>query len=344
MKKIDFEAHFFSKSQIQALADNSDYPRMTDAGDSEKRRLWHTAEVPQPYGEPLLNSLTDLGPKRLAIMDACGIDVQILSVSAPSIDQLDPAIGVDLARESNDELAAVIRKYPGRFLGYAVLAPKAPEAAAVELERTVKEHGFVGWNTHSNIGGAYLDEEQFLPIFEKAQDLDIPIYLHPTIPAFAQTRTYGFALAGPTLGFGMEVSLTLMRLIYSGLFDRYPSLKLILGHLGEGLPFIMQRIDWAYVRPFPPAMRPKNRKKPSDYLKNNVWVTTSGNYYKPAFDCTREAFGLGRILLGTDFPYEESRECVDFIEGLGLSEAEKAKIYFENAADLGIRADTHISK
>jgi predicted TIM-barrel fold metal-dependent hydrolase len=336
MKKIDFEAHFFSKPQLQALVQNTSYPQMTNVGDNEKRRLWHTEDVPQPYGEPLLDSLSELGPKRLAIMDACGIDVQILSVTAPSIDQLDPIAGVDIARESNDELAAVIQKYPDRFMGYAVLAPKAPDAAAAELERAVKQLGFAGWNTHSNISGAYLDEERFLPIFETAHDLNIPIYLHPTIPAFAQARTYGFALAGPTLGFGMEVTLTLMRLIYSGLFDRFPRLKIILGHLGEGLPFIMQRIDWAYIRPFAPALRPKNLKKPSEYLKNNVWVTTSGNYYKPAFDCTCEALGVERILLGTDYPYEESQECIDFIEGLDLSEEAKEKIYSKNAAELGV--------
>lgn len=336
MKRIDFEAHFFSKGQLRALTENEGYPRLVDADDATKRRLWHTPDVPQPYGDPLLDSLADMGQKRIEIMDECGIDVQILSVTAPSIDQLAPEIGVDLAIESNNELADVIRQYPDRFMGYAVLAPKSPEAAAQELERAVTQLGFVGWNTHSNIGGAYLDEERFLPIFSKAEQLDIPIYLHPTIPAFPQTRTYGFPLAGPALGFGMEVCITMMRLIYSGLFDKHPGLKIILGHLGEGLPFIMERIDWAYMRPFAPSLRPNNVKKPSDYLRNNVWVTTSGNYYKPAFTCTAEAFGLDRILLGTDYPYEESHECIDFIEGLQLSNADKGKIYHENAKRLGI--------
>lgn len=336
MKKIDFEAHFFSKKHLEALAENEDCPRLVDAADVVKRRLWHTPDVPQPYGDPLLNSLADMGGKRIAIMDECGIDVQILSVSAPSIDQMDPEVGVALATESNNELAAVIKQSQGRFMGYAVLAPKSPEAAAHELERAVTQLGFVGWNTHSNIGGAYLDEERFLPIFSKAEQLDIPIYLHPTIPAFPQARTYGFPLAGPALGFGMEVCLTMLRLIYSGLFDKHPGLKIILGHLGEGLPFIMERIDWAYVRPFAPSLKPKNEKKPSDYLRKNVWVTTSGNYYKPAFTCTAEAFGLDRILLGTDYPYEESRECVEFIEGLSLSKLDKEKIYHKNAIQMGI--------
>lgn len=336
MKKIDFEAHFFSKGQLKILTENVGLPRLTDVDDDAKRRLWHTPDVQQPYGNPLLNSLSGIGEKRLAVMNACGIDVQILSVTAPSIDQLEPELGVTLAKESNDELAEVIKQYPSRFMGYAVLAPKAPEAAAQELERAVTQLGFVGWNTHSNIGGAYLDEERFLPIFSKAESLGIPVYLHPTIPAFPQARTYGFPLAGPALGFGMEVALTMLRLIYSGLFDKHPGLKIILGHLGEGLPFIMERIDWAYVRPFAPSLRPKNVKKPSYYLRNNVWVTTSGNYYKPAFTCTTEALGIDRILLGTDYPYEASRECIDFIEGLSLSDGEKEKIYHKNATQLGI--------
>jgi predicted TIM-barrel fold metal-dependent hydrolase len=337
MKKIDFEAHFFTQNHLKALADSEDYPKLDHADDEKKRRLWHTPDVGQPYGNPLIHSLSDVGEARLAKMDACGVDVQILSVSAPSIDQLPPETGTALARDANDRLYEILQKYPGRFMGYAVLAPKAPEEAADELERAVKELGFVGWNTHSNYAGSYLDEEQFLPILAKAEALNIPIYLHPTVPAMPQIRTYGFAIAGAPFGFGVEVSMTMMRLIYSGLFDKHPRLKFILGHLGEGLPFILKRVDWAYVRPFDPAARPKIAKKPSEYLKSNVYVTTSGNYFKPAFVCTREAMGIDRILLGTDYPYEDSDECIQFIEDLPLSEEERDKIYYKNAAQLGIQ-------
>jgi predicted TIM-barrel fold metal-dependent hydrolase len=127
-----------------------------------------------------------------------------------------------------------------------------------------------------------------------------------------------------------------MRLIYSGVFDRYPGLKIILGHLGEALPFLFKRIDWAYVRPFDPEARPKLAKKPSEYLKHNVFVTTSGNYYTPAFMCTYEAMGIDRILLGTDYPYEDTQECMQFLEQLPISEEEKEMVYFQNAATLGI--------
>ena len=336
MTKIDFEAHFFIPEHLQALRDNEGYPRLVENDGEKGRRLWHTPDVGQPYGDPLINSLSELGEIRLAKMNACGIDVQILSVSAPSIDQLDPGIGVGLARKANNALSEVIKKYPDRFMGYAVLAPKAPAEAADELERAVKDLGFVGWNTHSNIGGSYLDEERYLPIFERAERLDIPIYLHPTVPVMPQVRTYGFAIAGAPFGFGMETSMCMMRLIYSGLFDRFPKLKIILGHLGEVFPFLMKRIDWAYVRPFDPAARPNISKRPSEYLKSNVYVTTSGNYYEPAFMCTREAMGIDRILLGTDYPYEDSDECIRFIEELPIPPEEKDQIYSGNAARLGL--------
>ena len=165
----------------------------------------------------------------------------------------------------------------------------------------------------------------------------MPIYVHPTVPAIAQLRGYGFPLAGAPFGFGLETALCMMRLIYSGVFDRYPTLKIILGHLGEGLPFLMKRIDWAYVRPFDPQARPKLLKKPSEYLKNNVFVTTSGNYFQPAFMCTYEAMGIDKILLGTDYPYEDPEECIQFLEGLPLSQKDKEKIFSINAGQFGIR-------
>lgn len=336
MKKIDFEAHFFTQEYLKALSEHDGYPRLIDLDNEQSRRMWHTSEVGQPYGDPLINSLTDVGEGRLAKMDACGVDIQILSLSAPSIDQLEPEIGTALARESNNMLSEIIKRNPDRFMGYAVLAPKSPGEAADELERAVKELGFVGWNTHSNISGSYLDDEEFLPILERAEKLGVPIYLHPTIPAIPQAQKYGFALGGPALGFGMETAMCMMRLIYSGVFDKFPKLKFIMGHLGEGLPFLIKRIDWAYVRPFDPKARPDIKKKPSEYMKDNVFVTTSGNHYEPAFMCTYEAMGIDNMLLGTDYPYEDPNECMEFLEGLPLSETDKEKLYTLNAASLGI--------
>jgi predicted TIM-barrel fold metal-dependent hydrolase len=336
MKKIDFEAHFYTADYVRAMYENDGYPSFKDHPQTLKRQLWYSPDVGQPFGDFLLDALLDLGEQRLSKMDACGIDMQALSLSAPGLEQLNPAVGTDLSRKANDALAAVIQKYPDRFLGYAALAPKRPQEAAAELQRAVKDLGLIGWNTHSNFGDSYLDAQVYWPILEMAAKLEVPVYLHPTVPAIPNAWTYGFALAGAPFGFGLETALCMMRLIYSGVFDRYPGLKIILGHLGEALPFLFKRIDWAYVRPFDPEARPKLEKKPSEYLKHNVFITTSGNYYTPAFMCTYAAMGIDRILLGTDYPYEDTQECMQFLEQLPISEAEKEMVYFRNAGKLGI--------
>lgn len=338
MGRIDFEAHFVTNDHVRALEENTGYPRYSVDRQTGRRRLEYTDDVGEPLGDALLGKLLDVGGQRLGEMDAAGIDLQVLSLTSPGVEQFDPALGTVLARKSNDELAEVIQGHPDRFAGFAALAPNDPEAAADELERAVRDLGLRGWKTHSNYGGTYLDEREYWPILERAEQLDVPIYLHPTVPAMPQLRRYGFALAGAPFGFGLETSMCLMRLIYSGAFDRYPRLKVILGHLGEGLPFLLQRLDFAYVRPwFDPEARPDLEKKPSDYLKENVFVTTSGNYLAAAFTCTVEALGIDRILLATDYPYEDSGECVQFLEGLPLTQDDRDRVYFRNAGQFGIK-------
>jgi predicted TIM-barrel fold metal-dependent hydrolase len=337
MRKIDFEAHFVTKDYVRALEENTGYPRYSVDGQTGGRRLEYSYDVGEPLGDALLNRLSDTGEQRLKSMDAAGIDVQVLSLTSPGVEQFDPAMGTALARKCNDELAEVIQSHPDRFAGFAALAPDDPKAAADELERAVEELGFKGWKTHSNYGGTYLDEQKYWPILERAERLDVPIYLHPTIPAMPQLRRYGFALAGAPFGFGIETSTCMMRLVFSGVFDRYPGLKIMLGHLGEGLPFLMQRIDFAYVRPWcDPDARPDLMRKPSDYLRENMFVTTSGNYLPAAFMCTWEVMGIDRILLATDYPYEDSNECVQFLEGLPVTQEDRNKIYFRNAGQFGI--------
>jgi predicted TIM-barrel fold metal-dependent hydrolase len=198
MKKIDFETHFYTKEYLKVLSENKGYPRFVEDGE-RKHRLWHTDDVGQPYGDFLLNPLLDLGEGRIKNMDSAGIDVQVLSLSAPGIEKLDPGVGKALAKSSNDALAEAIGKYPDRLTGFAALAPSAPEEAADELERAVKDLGFIGWNTHSNFGDSYLDEEKYWPILERAEKLDAPIYLHPTIPPQTPNnpRTPGRGLALP---------------------------------------------------------------------------------------------------------------------------------------------------
>jgi len=339
MKKIDFETHFATQEWIDALYQNKTYPRLEENKEKKTRRLYFTETAVEPFSDVLLGRLLDTGANRIKEMDDAGIDMQVLSLTAPGIEQFDPKIGARLAQQSNDALAQIIGRHPERFTGFAALPAKDPDAAIKELQRAVKDLGLIGWKTHSNYGDAYLDDKRFWPILAKAEELDVPIYLHPTAPMISQLQTYGFALAGAPFGFGVETAMVMMRLILSGVFDTFPNLKIILGHLGEGLPFVLQRIDFPYVRPHfknDPGARPDLNKKPSEYLRHNMWVTTSGNYLQPAFMCTKEALGIDRILLSTDYPYEDAGECMQFLESLPLSATEKEKIYHQNARVFGL--------
>ena len=238
MKKIDFEAHFVTEEWVDALYKNKGYPRLVEDKAAKIRRMYFTADAAEPFSDVLLGNLRDVGEKRLKSMDEAGVDVQVLTLTAPGVESLEPEMGTALAKSSNDKLAEIIQKYPDRFSGYAALAPKKPQESARELERAVNELGLKGWKTHSNYGDSYLDEKIYWPILAKVEELDVPIYLHPTAPIIPQLGTYGFALAGAPFGFGVETSMAMMRLVLSGVFDAFPNLKIILGHLGEGLPFI----------------------------------------------------------------------------------------------------------
>jgi predicted TIM-barrel fold metal-dependent hydrolase len=339
VRTVDLETHFVTQEWVDAMYANPDYPRFIDDPASGKRRMYYRDDAFEPHGDLLLGRLLDLDRGRIEGMDAAGVDLAVVSLTAPGTDHFDPGTGTRLARRVNDELAAAIDRYPDRLMGFAALSPKDPQAAAAELERAVKELGFKGWKCHSNFGDSYIDEERYWPILAKAEELNVPIYLHPVAPLIPQLRTYGLALAGAAFGFGIETATAMMRLILSGAFDAFPRLKVILGHYGEGLPFLMQRIDHPFVRPHlkasDPEVVPALERVPSDYLRDNMLVTTSGNYLPAAFACTRDALGMDKILLGTDYPYEEMGECMRFLEGLGMPDEEKAQLYYENAAGLG---------
>lgn len=335
MKRIDFEAHFVTEEFVELMSDNKGYPKYTEDKKTGTSYWLYSADVWLKMGHNLLDTLLDLGEGRLKAMDAAGVDVQVLSLTAPGLEQSEPAIATALSKKTNDALAEAIQRHPDRFLGFAALAPQNPKEAADELERAIKELGFKGWNTHSNFSGEYLDEEKYWPILERAEELDALIYLHPTVPAIPQMTKYGFSLAGAPFGFGVETALCLLRMIFGGVFDKYPRLKIMLGHYGEALPFQLDRIDWAYVRPTDPASRPKIARKPSEYFKDNVVVTTSGNFFEPAFICTYQAIGIDKIFLGTDHPYEKMDQSIEFLEGLPISQEEKDKIYYLNASRIG---------
>jgi predicted TIM-barrel fold metal-dependent hydrolase len=242
VKTIDLENHFATESWLEALEANPGYP--TYAG--EEKGIGFSADTWMPLR--VKPKLLDLDEGRMELMDEAGVDYAVLSLAAPGCEQLDVEVAKRVAKESNDILAAAIRRHPDRFGGFAALVPKDPEWSADELERCVKELGFRGWNTHSNFGDSYIDEKQYWPLLAKVEELNVPIYLHPTVPIIPELNTFGMVLGGPTFGFGVEVAYAFMRMIVRGVFDEFPNLKIIMGHYGEALPFLVNRVDRAYMQ------------------------------------------------------------------------------------------------
>ncbi|MCH9614673.1 MAG: 2-keto-4-carboxy-3-hexenedioate hydratase [Chlamydiia bacterium] len=335
-KIIDIETHFYTPEFVHFLENKHDYPRYV-RDNPEQRHMLYTPEIRVTHGNALVDNLLDINEKRLKTMDEAGIDLQILSLSEPNVPWVrDADLAVHCAHESNNALFEATKKHPDRFQGFACLAPQAVNTAVRELERCVHKLGFVGWLTHSNYGlNRYLDDQTYWPILEAAEALNVPIYIHPIIPAIEQFYKYGFALAGPSLGFQFETALCLMRMILGGVFDRFPKLRIILGHLGETMPYLMERLDAAFVQEwFSEEDRPKLKRIPSQDLKENVYVTISGRYYEPALKYTLEAMGIDRILFASDYPYESMQNGVDFIKNCALTDDQRTKIYSGNAEKL----------
>lgn len=330
MRVIDLENHFITPAWLDALEHNPGFPRLENGGERLSPEVWSSIAKKK--------EIMDMGEGRIAAMDEAHIDFAYLSLTSPGVEALPPQVGVKVAEDANNVLADAISRHPDRFGGWATLAPRDPDHAIKELDRCVNELGFKGWDTHSNFGDSFLDDPRYWPILEKCQDLDVPIYLHPAIPMIPHLREMGFVLAGPTFGFGAETGYVFLRMIVRGVFDRFPRLKMILGHYGEALPFWVNRVDCAYRqnKGAPnPEFGPGSEKWASHYILNNLWVTTSGNYWGPAYYCTRDSIGLEKILLGSDYPYERMDSCTIFLDELGLPEEERAHVYQGNARALG---------
>jgi 2,3-dihydroxybenzoate decarboxylase len=275
--------------------------------------------------------LGDLGALRLREMDEAGIDIQVLSEAEPGVQNLAPEQAVPLARISNDLLFEAVKRSPDRFTGFATLPTSDPAAAARELERSVRELRFCGAMVHGSTRGDFLDERQFWPIFEAAAALDVPIYLHPCTPQPAVFDAYYKdypGLSRAALGFGIEMAVQASRLVVSGVLDEFPKLKIILGHLGESLPFVLWRADDTLSR------RAKLRRSFRAYFRDHFHVTTSGNFSQPALQCTIAELGVERILFAVDWPFQPNGEAVDFIENAELDPMEREQIFGGNARRL----------
>lgn len=287
-------------------------------------------------------NLGDVGPERIRRMDAAGIDLQVLSHVQPGVQTLERKTAILLSREINDWLGGVIHKYPTRFAGFAMLPTQSPNDAADELERTVSHLGFKGALINGHTHGRYLDDDSFSPIFERAQSLDVPIYIHPTDPPQPIIDTYykNCPALMQSWGWQVETGTHLLRLISTGIFDRYPRLKVIVGHMGELIPFCLKRINtaltlgnWLLVgqngADFPNDKVMK--KSVAYYMKTNVFITTSGVFDRAALTCAIAEMGIDNILFSVDDPFGDNFEGVAFLRESELSSEDKEKLAHENA-------------
>jgi predicted TIM-barrel fold metal-dependent hydrolase len=299
--------------------------------DAEVAKNFEGAEARNPE---LRQRLDDLGALRIKEMDEAGIDIQVLSHGAPSTQRLDAATAVPLARRANDRLHEAVRAHPDRFAGFAALPTADPKAAADELERTVTKLGFKGAMVHGPTNGVFFDDKRFWPIFERAQALDVPLYLHPSSPVQAVADAYykDYLKEFPQLltaawGYTVETATQGIRMVLSGAFDKYPGLKIILGHLGESLPFSAWRINMCLSR----GGKPSHFR---DTFNRHFWITTSGNFSTPALLCCMMEMGVDRILFSVDYPFVPNPPGAKWMADLPLSLEDRTKILSGNAKRL----------
>ena len=293
MKTVTLEEHFFTESYLQAAKDD---PSVQFGG--------------------LQPKLLDLGAGRIAAMDEAGIDLQVLSLGAFALEGLDAATGTALARDVNDELAAAVKANPKRLAGFATVALKDAEAAVVELERSISKLGFVGLMLNGTVEGRFMDDPAFLPVFEAAARLGVPVYLHPAPAPKVVKAAYFSGLPGELgnmlsiagWGWHAETGLHTLRLIVSGLFDKVPGLQLVVGHMGEGLPYALARSSGILSGPA------RLRQTVAEYFKTNIHLTTSGYFTLSPLKCALEVVGIERLMYSVDYPFSPNTHGREFLK------------------------------
>jgi len=291
------------------------------------------------------DKLLDVGPGRIKRMDEAGIDMQVLSHVQPGIEMLnDTTLAIQLSEEINNWLGDIVQKYPTRFAGFATLPMQSPQDAADELERTVKEFGFKGALINGHTHGRYLDHESFSVLLSKAEELDVPIYIHPTDPPKEISDYYyeGSSTLITGWGWGVETGTHLLRMIKAGVFDRHPKLKIIIGHMGELIPFCYSRLslslsmgEWllaAQEAKMPGSTQVNHMQKSFNYyMKQNVYITTSGVFDQPVFECAFAFLGIDNMMFSVDDPFRDNFEAIDFLNATKLSKEDKEKLAYGNA-------------
>ena len=299
------------------------------------RKMGETILADSPGTRLIHQRLLDLGEGRIAHMDATGIDMQVISITSPGVQVFEAGLATALARQANDCLSAAVKAHPDRFAGLTAVAPQAPAKAAQEIERAAQQLGLKGVLINSHTFGEYMDNHKYWEIFAAAEANHAPIYLHPRTPSpvmIAPFLDYGLYFAG--WGFTIETATHALRLIMGGVFDRFPKLKIILGHMGEGLPYWLQRLDNRYLLQVKIGAVAKMPRLPSEYFRDNFVITTSGVCSQPALRHALEVLGSDAILFAADYPYESVEEAVDFMDNAPIGEEDRRKIYQTNAEKL----------
>jgi 2,3-dihydroxybenzoate decarboxylase len=317
--------------KVIALEEHMTTPMANEALPSHLRRAAVLVDRSRYLGHDMPTELLDLEGSRIKAMDEAGIDMQVLSLVAPGPQAYDAKIGIPVAIDANDRMHETCKRHPTRFAAFAAL-PTADTAASVkELERAVTKLGFRGAMINGHHEGSFLDDKNFWPIFECAEALDVPIYLHPRNPSPAAMKAYfeGYEdLAFAAWGYSMDTGTHFLRIVFSGLFDAYPKLKFILGHMGEGLPFWIHRLnDHAQFS----AKKRGLKKSPKEYLLENLFITCSGNFAIPSFLCAVTAMGIDNLMFSVDWPFESNKAGVEFLKHAPLSPADKEKFAHGNA-------------
>ncbi len=316
MRVITLEEHFTS-------------PLQTDKIKNQPRAVFKDRSA--HLGHDIEAELSDIGERRLAAMDAAGIDMQVLSLTQPGCETFDADVAISMARDANDLMYQAVKAHPTRFAAFAALPTPDPEAAVKEFERTIMKLGFRGAMINGHTRGSFLDDRKYWGIFDCAQAHDLPIYLHPAVPHSGLMQAYfqGFEdLSRAAWGFAIDASVHFLRILFSGAFDEFPKLKIILGHMGEGLPFGMHRLGdhTGYV-----AKRRGLKRQPLEYMRDNLVITTAGAFSIPALLCSLLEVGADNVLFSVDWPYESNKVGAEFLKALPISEHDREKIAHKNA-------------